>query len=434
MNYLGYELKKHIVSAIKDLKFEDFSEIQKRVFNELQSDKNIIAKSKTGSGKTHAYLIPIFNAINEDEEGVFATIIAPTRELCMQIYKMAQHLASFSGKEIQVKVFTGGGNKEREIEKLQEKMPRIVIGTPGKIADLAIKENALKIYTSKYYIVDEVDMTFEQGFEEELNMITNVMNDAKKMCFSATISEHIRPYLKKYLGNASLIEVEDKIETGVIDHIWLPLKHRERYESLKGLLNTFQPYLCIIFTNSKKSSQELYDLMLQDKYNVCLINGDVDVRDRKRILREFTSLKYQFLVATDLLSRGIDIEGVSHIINYELPKEYEFYIHRSGRTARMGSDGICYSFYEDLDNAFLDFLEKRGIVPQYFEVKRGEVIPYKGRNTRENRVKPKQDYHRQAEKAIPLSNKVKPGYKKKRQREIEELAQKLKEKDKRKKK
>ena len=100
----------------------------------------------------------------------------------------------------------------------------------------------------------------------------------------------------------------------------------------------------------------------------------------------------------------------------------------------MGSDGICYSFYEDLDNAFLDFLEKRGIVPQYFEVKRGEVIPYKGRNTRENRVKPKQDYHRQAEKAIPLSNKVKPGYKKKRQREIEELAQKLKEKEKRKKK
>ena len=146
MNYLGYELKNYIVSAVKDLKFTEFTEIQRCVFDEFKTDKNILAKSKTGSGKTHSFLIPIFNSLDESLKEIQATIIAPTKELATQIYKFAQHMASFSPNEINIKLFVSGTDRDREIEKLKKDMPQIVIGTPGKIKDLAIDSNVLKIY------------------------------------------------------------------------------------------------------------------------------------------------------------------------------------------------------------------------------------------------------------------------------------------------
>ena len=168
MKFDGYELKDYIVRALKDLKFTEFTPVQKEVFNEIKSGKNILAKSKTGSGKTHAFLIPIFNDLDPNSNDIFATIIAPTRELATQIYKMAQHIASFSDKTINIKLFVSGSDREREIEKLNKSQPHIVIGTPGKIKDLSITTNALKVYTSKYVVVDEVDMTFEEGFLDDV--------------------------------------------------------------------------------------------------------------------------------------------------------------------------------------------------------------------------------------------------------------------------
>ena len=168
MIFDGYELKDYIVRSLKDLKFTSFTPVQKEVFNEIKSGKNILAKSKTGSGKTHAFLIPIFNDLDINSNDIFATIIAPTRELASQIYKMAQHIASFSDKTINIKLFVSGSDREREIEKLNKSQPHIVIGTPGKIKDLSITTNALKVYTSKYVVVDEVDMTFQEGFLDDV--------------------------------------------------------------------------------------------------------------------------------------------------------------------------------------------------------------------------------------------------------------------------
>ena len=199
MNYLGYDLKPFIINALKDLKFKSFTDVQKRTFDSLKTDKNILAKSKTGSGKTHAFLIPIFNDLDPNLKEVQATIITPTKELALQIYKVAQHIASFSGDEISIRNYAGGTDRDREISKLKSTTPQIVIGTPGKINDLAVKENALKIYTSKYFVIDEVDMAFEQGFSEDLDHITSVCINARMMFFSATISEHITPYIKKYM-------------------------------------------------------------------------------------------------------------------------------------------------------------------------------------------------------------------------------------------
>ena len=177
MIFDNFELKDYIVRAIKDLKFTEFTDVQKEVFNVVDNQKNILAKSKTGSGKTHAFLIPIFqNLVETNYDEVFATIIAPTKELALQIYKVAQHIASFSNERIDIKLFSGGTDRLKEIDKLKNSNPQIVIGTPGKIKDLAVDENVLKIYTSKYFIVDEMDMTLDGGYHDDLDVIAKILN------------------------------------------------------------------------------------------------------------------------------------------------------------------------------------------------------------------------------------------------------------------
>ena len=433
MMFDGFDLKDYVVRALADLKFKEFTDVQKAVFNKLKTSKNILAKSKTGSGKTHSFLIPIFEDLNELDYQTQAVIVAPTKELAMQIYKVAQHIASFSKDRIDIRLYSGGTDRNKEIEKLKSSMPQIVIGTPGKIKDLAVDENVLKIYTAKYFIVDEVDMTFESGFSDDLDIITSIVKDAKLMFFSATVAESILPYIKKYMTNVEFIEIQNNNDTQ-IKHIWIPLKYRDRYECLVDLLKTMQPYLCIIFANKKETVIEVGNRLAANGYFVGLMHGDLTPRERKRVLNDCNKLKYQFLVATDLAARGIDIEGVSHIINYELPHDFEFYLHRSGRTGRMYKDGIVYSFYEDVDDEYLDNLAKKKVKPEYFELKNGELLEYKGRNTRQQRIKPKTDYQKQAAKFVPKSDKVSPGYKKKRQAKIDEIAQRLKKNDMKKKK
>lgn len=433
MNFDGFEFKDYIVRALNDLGFKEFTEVQKAVFNRMKISKNILAKSKTGSGKTHSFLLPIFENLNEDDYSVQAVIVAPTKELSYQIYKVAQHIASFSKDRIDIRLYSGGTDRNKEIDRLKNSQPQIVIGTPGKVKDLAIDENVLKVFTAKYFVVDEVDMTFESGFSDDLDVVTSVLSDARLMFFSATMAESILPFIKKYMTNVEFIEIQSNNDAQ-IKHIWIPLKYKDRYEQLTNLLKCVQPYLCIIFANKKEVVVELAGKLAASGYFVGVMHGDLTPRERKRVLQECNKLKYQYLVATDLAARGIDIEGVSHIINYELPYDFEFYLHRSGRTGRMHKDGIVYSFYEDLDNAYLDNLAKKKVKPLYYELKNNELVEFKGRNTRADRIKPKTDYQKQAAKFVPKSQKVKPGYKKKRQAEIDEIAKRLKKNELKKKK
>ena len=425
MFFADFEFKDYIVRALQDLNFKELTPIQIEVLKEYNKNKNILAKSKTGSGKTHSFLIPIFQELNENSNAIFATIVAPTKELAMQIYKMAQHIASFSKDRIDIKLFIGGTDRQKEIEKLKNSTPQIVIGTPGKIKDLAIDENVLKIYTSKFFIVDEMDMTLSGGYEEDLDSISSVVKDSKMMFFSATMEDMVLQFAKKYLSNPILIDIKNTNDTK-IEHVWIPLKHKDRFTCLLDLLSTMQPYFAIIFANRKETVIDLASRLTEKGYFVGVMHGDLSARERKRILNDCNTLKYQFLVATDLAARGIDIEGVSHIINYELPYDYEFYLHRSGRTGRMYLDGIVYSFYSEVDDAYLDALAKKKIVPTYFEIKNRELIPYKGRATRQQRVKPKTDFQKEAARYLPKPKKVSPGYKKKRQAQIDELAARLK--------
>ena len=175
----GYEFKKYIVSALRDLGFKELSPIQKLVLDNINQDKNIIAMSKTGSGKTHSFLLPIFNDLDENDKTTQAVIVAPTLELARQIYKMAAHIASFSPETIVVKAYYGGTDMKREMEKIKTNPPQIVIATPGKLVDLVIDENILKIHLAKYFVLDEADMIAD-SFLEEVFKISEKFKEAKK--------------------------------------------------------------------------------------------------------------------------------------------------------------------------------------------------------------------------------------------------------------
>ncbi len=428
-----YEFKDYLVKAIKDLGFTSFTSVQKEVFNEFNNKKNILAKSKTGSGKTHAFLLPIFENLNEENYETQAIIISPTKELAMQTYKVAQHLASFCDKRINIKLYSGGTDRNKEIEKLDANMPQIVIGTPGKIKDLAVTLNVLKIYTASYFVVDEMDMALENGFQDDIDAIAAILKNSKMMFFSATVSNKILPFVKKYLDTPEYINILEDTKLN-IKHIWIPLKHKERYDVLKGLLNNIQPYFAIIFANKKETVIELSKKLKTDGFDVYEMHGDLTASERKRVLADANKAKFQYLVATDLAARGIDIDGVSHVIQYEIPLDYEFYIHRSGRTGRMNYSGTVYTIYEELDNEYLDNLAKKDVTPEYYEIKGDEIIPYKGRNTRAQRIKPKTNYEQIAAKFVPKATKVTPGYKKARQQVIKDVAKKMAVNDQKKKK
>ena len=424
MRFDGYEFKDYIVKAINDLHFKQFSQVQREVFNNLSSQRNMIVKSKTGSGKTHSFLLPIFNMLDEKLNEVQALIVSPTTELAMQTYKVAQHIASFSNFEINVKAYTGGTDREREISQLNFRQPQIVIATPGKLKDLAIESNALDIHTAKLYVIDEVDMTLASGFEDEMDQITDILSNARMMFFSATINDSMMPFIKKYMPNNKLIDIKNDNNLQ-IEHFWIPIKHKSRDERLLELLDIINPYLCIIFCNKKENVLNVANFLRSNKIPCIEIHGDLDKRNRRQVLREVESLKYQYIVASDLASRGIDIDGVSHIINYEIPRDFEFYLHRSGRTGRMNYTGIVYSFFDELDNEYLNNLANKGINPIYKDIKAGELVDTKERESRKNRVRPMNDKVRQAIKFVPKSNKVKPGYKKKRQEQIKKITKKL---------
>ncbi len=420
------ELKKYINSALKDLNFKELTDIQKQVFKENKSNKNIIGMSKTGSGKTHAFLLPIFNDLDEDSLTCQTVIVAPTNELATQIYKKASHLASFSPKTITIKCFTAASDIKRQVEKLKSNQPHIVIATPNKIKELSITYNILKIHEAKYFIIDEADMVAD-SFLEEILEIQEKFKNAKKMLFSATISESIEPVLKKFIKNSVLIQIQKKdVSSLKIDHYLIPVRARPKDLLLEKVLNCINPYLAIIFANKKETVEELYSFVKSKGFNCTTIHGNLNPRERKRVMNEIATLKYQYIIASDMVARGIDIEGVSHIINYDLPKDFEFYIHRSGRTGRMYMDGICYSLYEKENHTYLSNLENRGITFDYVDVKNGEFVPYKGRNARQNRVIPEKQEVKIAKKMISKPKKVTPGYKKKYNEEAQKIAKKIK--------
>ncbi|UAL46184.1 DEAD/DEAH box helicase [Sutcliffiella horikoshii] len=418
-----FNVKPFILEAVKELRFQKPTEVQERMIPSLLNGESAIGQSQTGTGKTHAYLIPILSKIDPSLQEVQAVITAPTRELANQIYQEVLKITKFcSGEDmITARCYIGGTDKQRTIDRLKQQ-PHIVVGTPGRIKDLMV-ENALLVHTARTIVVDEADLMLDMGFIEDIDKVAAAMpKNLQIMVFSATIPEKLKPFLRKYMDNPKYTHVAPKQVTAAkIKHLLIPVKSKSKTKLLHDVLVQYNPYLAIVFTNTKKKADEVADALLEQGLKVGRIHGDLNPRERKKMMKQINDLEYQYVVATDLAARGIDIEGVSHVINYELPSDLDFYIHRVGRTARADYSGNAITLYEPTDENALAQVEKLGIEFTQMDLKNGELVEIGPRNKRQNRKKQINEIDVAAKTAVKKSTKVKPGYKKKHKYEVEQF-------------
>lgn len=423
--FQSYQLSENLVNITEKLQFKEPTPIQQRVIPHALKRKNIIGQSQTGSGKTHAYLIPLLDQINIEEESVQTVIIAPTRELAIQIHEEVKKMVEFSNVKWKSRLVIGGTDKKREMQKFNTQ-PHIVVGTPGRLVDF-IKENVILTSQINHVVIDEADLLIDLGLIEEVDQILYRMyEDVQVLVFSATIPKSLEPLLKKYLNNPEHIVIDDYSTPKLLEHRLVPLRHRNKADLIIETSKLIHPYIALIFVNKKEHADELVGDLIQRGFTTGVIHGGLKPRERKRMLNDIKALKYQYIVATDLAARGIDIPGVSHVFNAEFPKDVESYTHRVGRTARAGLEGTAVSFYTDDDIPLIAKLEQLGIRFENFDIRNGEWVEVKEWNEREKRKRKDSELEKEAWKKIKKPKKVKPGYKKKMREEKEKIKKQLK--------
>ena len=428
MKFTEFNFKDYIQEALKDLNFVEATEVQEKLIPVVLSGQDLVGESKTGSGKTHTFLLPIFQQLDEEADSVQAVITAPSRELATQIYQAARQLASFSEQEIRVANYVGGTDKARQIGKLESSQPHIVIGTPGRIYDL-VESGDLAIHKAHTFVVDEADMTLDMGFLETVDRIAaRLPKDLQFLVFSATIPQKLQPFLKKYLSNPVMEQIKTKtVIADTIDNWLLSTKGRDKNAQIYEISQLLQPYLAMIFVNTKTRADELQAYLTAQGLKVAKIHGDIPPRERKRIMNQVKNLDFEYIVATDLAARGIDIEGVSHVINDAIPQDLSFFVHRVGRTGRNGLPGTAITLYQPSDDSDIRELEKLGIKFTPKMIKNGEFQDTYDRDRRANREKTKEKLDTEMIGLVKKKKKkIKPGYKKKIQWAVNEKRRKTK--------
>ena len=422
MKFTELSLKPYLQEALDAIGFETATPVQEKLIPVALTGRDIVGESKTGSGKTHAFLLPIFEKLVLQETSVQAVITAPSRELARQIADAALALAQHAPAPVRIMTLVGGTDKQRQQAKIDQQQPHLVIGTPGRIYDM-VSSGHLDIHTASTLVIDEADMTLDMGFLDTVDKIAaRLGKDVQILVFSATIPQKLQPFLKKYLNNPLMEQIKSQtVIADTIDNWLVSTKGQDKNRLILNMTKVLQPYLAMIFVNTKERADELHSFLIGNGLKVAKLHGGISPRERKRIMNQVKKLDYPYIVATDLAARGIDIEGVSHVINDAIPQDLSFFVHRVGRTGRNGLPGTAITLYKPSDDSDIRELEKMGIsfVPK--QLKDGEFVDTYDRDRRENREKA---YKKLDTEMIGLvkkkKKKVKPGYKKKIQWKVDE--------------
>lgn len=415
--YTDYQFKPFIREAIGRLGFENPTPIQKEMIPLILKGTNAIGQAHTGTGKSHSFLIPLLERTDAAVDELQAVISAPTRELATQLFDELAKMTD--GTDVRSSLLIGGTDKQRSMGKLKSN-PHIVVGTPGRISDMA-ENGALAIHTAKILVIDEADLAFDMGFIEDIDKFASKMPTNLEMyVFSATIPEKLKPFLNKYMESPVHVKIgERKPLTEGMRYSLVPVRSMNKRKKLLHVIESINPYLAIIFTNTRQNADGLAAYLAENGIKAGKIHGDLTPRERTRMMKQIRDLDYQYIVATDLAARGIDIPGVSHVINFELPDELEFFVHRVGRTARAGLEGTAITLYEPSEDDKIVKIEKLGIPFIHEDVKNGEWVEEKERHARRKRVKEADEIDRKAASFVRKPAKVKPGYKKKMAQDVE---------------
>ncbi|RHW52494.1 DEAD/DEAH box helicase [Lactobacillus bombicola] len=415
-------IKPKIQNGLSNINFTEPTKVQEKVIPVLLEHKNIVVQAVTGSGKTHAFLIPILNEIDESLGYTQAVLTAPSRELADQLYQVARQLRDAAGLNISIAHIAGGTDRERQLKKIDSKRPQIVIATPGRLYDFVEKKILFLDYV-RNFVIDEADMTLDMGFLNDIDFIVQRLpQNTTIAAFSATIPVKLTNFLRKYMSKPEQIVIDNPaVIAPTIKNDLIDIGAKSRKKILYQLLTMGQPYLALVFANTKQKVDELTTYLQQEGLRVAKIHGGITERERKRTIRDVEAGKYQYVVASDLAARGLDIAGVSLVVNYEIPRDLEFVVHRIGRTGRNGLSGHAVTLIREEELKRITGLEKSGIHFDFVEIKNGELVARKHHNRREslNFAAHKVD-SRIKGYVKKVKHKRKPGYKKKIKQAIKE--------------
>ena len=351
-------ISEEIRKAIEELGFEHPTPVQEEVIPYLLGEGNdVIALAQTGTGKTAAYGLPLIQKVNPQQKHTQALILSPTRELCLQI---SDSLSDFSKyiKGLTVVPVYGGTSIETQIKALK-KGTQIIVATPGRLIDL-IHRGVAKLEDVTNVVLDEADEMLNMGFSESINEILEcVPKDRNTLLFSATMSKEIERIARNYLTNHKEIVVGSRNEGAEsVNHIYYMVNAKDKYLALKRIVDYYPSIFAIIFCRTKRETQEIADKLIHDGYNAEALHGDLSQQQRDLTMQKFRKHTTQFLVATDVAARGLDVDDLTHVINFGLPDDIESYTHRSGRTGRAGKKGTSISIIHTRERSKMHAIEK----------------------------------------------------------------------------
>ncbi|PGZ17685.1 DEAD/DEAH box helicase [Bacillus cereus] len=355
-NFKEYALSGEIIRALTSLKYEQPTEVQGKVIPIALERKDLVVKSQTGSGKTASFGIPLCEMVEWEENKPQALILTPTRELAAQVKEDITNIGRF--KRIKATAIYGKSPFARQKLELKQKT-HIVVGTPGRVLD-HIEKGTFSLERLKYLVIDEADEMLNMGFIDQVEAIIDELpTNRMTMLFSATLPEDVENLSRTYMESPINIEITASgITTDKIEHRILEVREEEKFSLLKDITTVESPDSCIIFCRTQENVDHVFRQLKRSSYPCDKLHGGMIQEDRFAVMNDFKRGKFRYLVATDVAARGIDIENITHVINYDIPLEKESYVHRTGRTGRAGNSGKAITFIKPYEERFLAEIEE----------------------------------------------------------------------------
>lgn len=352
-------LSQPLTKSLRELGFESPTPIQEQAIPQLIASKtDLIGLAQTGTGKTAAFGLPLIDLVSTENRDTKALVLAPTRELVLQIVQNLENFAKYF-PQLKIVAVYGGASIQEQIRKLKAGA-HIVVATPGRLMDL-LDRKAVRPDNLEYLVLDEADEMLNMGFRDDIDKILTFTPEEKNVwLFSATMPNEIRHICQTYMENPIEVKVGNKNKTNEnIDHQYAYIHHKHKYAALKRVIDVNPEVFGVIFCRTKKNTQEVAENLIKDGYNADALHGDLSQAQRDKVMKSFRNRSLQLLVATDVAARGIDVDDITHVFHLDLPDETEFYTHRSGRTARIGKKGISIAFVGKRDLQKIFQMEKQ---------------------------------------------------------------------------
>ncbi|WP_281974858.1 DEAD/DEAH box helicase [Halobacillus litoralis] len=378
----------HLSEKLKHQGIVTPTPIQEQSIPALMEGQDVIAQAQTGTGKTFAFLLPILKNVNIESPHVQGVIITPTRELALQI---THEVTKLKPDNAHVLAVYGGQDVAKQANKLDGKA-HIVIATPGRMLD-HLRRGTVSLGHVRHLVLDEADQMLEAGFLPDVQEILDqTSQDRQTMLFSATITQQVQNLGKKITKNPKRIVVkEEKVTVSNIKQLLYETTDRAKQDTLLQIMSEHRPFLAVIFCRTKRRAKKLNDAMVAKGYEVDELHGDLSQAKREKVMQRFRDAKIQYLVATDVAARGLDVEGITHVFNYDIPQDADSYIHRIGRTGRAGGKGIAITFAAPKDKQALQVIENK--IDQKIERRKVKDLS-PGKRENDERPRPKKKYNK----------------------------------------